>query len=552
MLDNLPLLGQLSASSMRFSALLLEVLTWTVLLEPSYAAASHPQHIDNQKRSSCRKTQVAVLGSGVAGISTAQALSNASILDFLVVERNDYIGGRLAHTTFGSKLDGTSYTVELGANWIQGLGAADTDAPENPIWTFSKKWNISNTYSNYDSILTYDETGASDFSHLLTEFDDSWDSAAMYAAGSILTENLQDTSARAGLSVAGWKPKQDMKKAAAEWWQWDWDASYSPEQSSFVFGITGDNLTFNQYGEDNNFVVDPRGFNAWLVGEASTFLNLSGNDPRLLLNTTVSRIEHSDSEVTIHLSDGECISAEHAVCTFSLGVLQNDVVDFEPQLPLWKRESIEQFQMGTYTKIFYQFNTTFWPEDVQFFLYADPKQRGYFPVWQSLSTEGFLPGSNIIFATVVDDESHRIEKQSDEQTRDEGLEVLRQMFPDVHIPEPVDFMYPRWTTEPWTHGSYSNWPVGMTLEKHQNLRANVGALWFAGEHTSAQYYGFLQGSWFEGQERGVRIAELLKGNGTTMQTYDTLQGTTELSEYSATNGWPVSSFVNNNDNMEVA
>ena len=48
-----------------------------------------------------------------------------------------------------------------------------------------------------------------------------------------------------------------------------------------------------------------------------------------------------------------------------------------------------------------------------------------------------------------------------------------------------------------TFGSYSNWPVGMTLEKHQNLRANVNRLYFAGEATSAQYYGFLQGkrSW---------------------------------------------------------
>lgn len=530
---------------MHFPAVLLEVLVCTALSGAACAAPSNSRRNDNQTASTCRKTKVAILGAGVAGISAAQALSNASITDFLVIDRNAYIGGRLAHTTFGSKPDGTPYTVELGANWIQGLGAADAAAPENPIWTFSKKWNISNSYSNYDSIQTYDETGASDFSDLLAEFDDAWDAAAV-DAGSILTDNLQDTSARAGLSLAGWKPKQDMKKAAAEWWQWDWDASYSPDQSSFVFGITGDNLTFNQYGEDNNFVVDPRGFNAWLVGEASTFLDLPGNDPRVLLNTTVSSIEYSDSEVTVYLSDGGCISAEHAVCTFSLGVLQNDVVDFEPQLPRWKRDSIEQFQMGTYTKVFYQFNTTFWPEDVQFFLYADPEQRGYYPVWQSLSTEGFLPGSNIIFATVVEDESHRIEKQSDEQTMAEGLEVLRRMFPDAHVPEPTDFMYPRWTTEPWAHGSYSNWPVGMTLEKHQNLRANVGALWFAGEHTSAQYYGFLQGSWFEGQERGVRIAALLKGNGTAMEAYELLPGTTELKEYDDTNGWPVSSFLNYN------
>ena len=35
--------------------------------------------------------------------------------------------------------------------------------------------------------------------------------------------------------------------------------------------------------------------------------------------------------------------------------------------------------------------------------------------------------------------------------------------------------------------------IGTSLEMHQNLRANVGRLFFAGEATSAEYYGFLHG-----------------------------------------------------------
>ena len=48
-----------------------------------------------------------------------QALSNASITDFLIVEYNSDIGGRVAHTTFGKKPDGSPYTIELGANWVK-------------------------------------------------------------------------------------------------------------------------------------------------------------------------------------------------------------------------------------------------------------------------------------------------------------------------------------------------------------------------------------------------------------------------------------------------
>jgi polyamine oxidase len=307
-------------------------------------------------------------------------------------------------------------------------------------------------------------------------------------------------------------------------------------------------------------VFDERGFSAFIEGEASTFL--SANDSRLLLNTIVTNISYSDTGVTVYMDDDSCIEADYAICTFSVGVLQNDVVTFDPELPTWKETAIESFQMGTYTKIFLQFNETFWPEE-QFLLYASPTTRGYYPVWQSLSTEGFLPGSNIIFVTNLEEESYRVERQSDEDTQAEVMAVLRLMFPDVDVPDPIAFMYPRWSNEPWAFGSYSNWPPGTTLEMHQNLRANLDRLYFAGEATSSSYYGFLQGAWFEGKEVGERIAGMIAsqclngnitasgdGNVTVIGVdcssevhYEVLHGTTPIDEYDGVNGWDVSSFL---------
>ena len=39
-------------------------------------------------------------------------------------------------------------------------------------------------------------------------------------------------------------------------------------------------------------------------------------------------------------------------------------------------------------------------EPRQFALYAD-RERGRYPVWQSLDLEGFFPGSGILFVTVT-------------------------------------------------------------------------------------------------------------------------------------------------------
>lgn len=78
------------------------------------------KRIATNNTTTCRKTQVVILGAGTAGITAGQALSNASVTDFLIIEYNNDIGGRVAHTAFGRKLDGSSYIFELGANWVQG------------------------------------------------------------------------------------------------------------------------------------------------------------------------------------------------------------------------------------------------------------------------------------------------------------------------------------------------------------------------------------------------------------------------------------------------
>lgn len=134
-------------------------------------------------------------------------------------------------------------------------------------------------------------------------------------AGYILTYNLQDRSVRSGLSLAGWKPGPDPQAQAVEWWEFDWEYGYNPEQSSQEFAIVNYNTTFYQYSDANNYVFDSRGFNTFIKGEASTFLK--PNDSRLLLDTIVTNVSYSDTGVTVYNEDGSCISADYAICTFS-------------------------------------------------------------------------------------------------------------------------------------------------------------------------------------------------------------------------------------------
>lgn len=199
---------------MRLNPLLPSLLATLTLTSAS--PLHHRRYTHSQPQ--CRETKVAVLGAGLAGITAAQALAAANISDFLILEYTDTIGGRVAHTTFGSTPNTSQpYVVKLGANWVQGL--VSPGGPENPIWTLAQKWNLTNTFSNYSDILTYDETGYVDYSDLLDDFETAY-AVLEQDAGTILVENLQDRSVRTGLRLAGWNPMGDAHRKAVEWWEW--------------------------------------------------------------------------------------------------------------------------------------------------------------------------------------------------------------------------------------------------------------------------------------------------------------------------------------------
>lgn len=87
--------------------------------------------------------------------------------------------------------------------------------------------------------------------------------------------------------------------------------------------------------------TDQRGFASIVQSEATEILS----EEQVLLNTTVETITYSNDRVSVSLSDGSSLSADYALVTFSLGVLQHDDVLFEPALPKWKSEAIHGMAM---------------------------------------------------------------------------------------------------------------------------------------------------------------------------------------------------------------
>ncbi|KAH9477058.1 Polyamine oxidase 6 [Psilocybe cubensis] len=463
----------------------------------AYAATTAPP--SPKPPATTKHHQVLILGGGVTGVIAARTLHERGIDDFVIVEARNELGGRMQTATFANR------TIEQGPNWIQ--GTQEGNGPANPIFTLAKKHGVKTQFNDwFGSVSTFDATGAVDFLDVFDQSGDDFDNLTV-VAGARVDQNLVDLSARTGYGLLKANAK-NAHASASEYYQFDWEYAQTPEQSSLIASSWGNNFTYDTdqggFSDDNQMSIDQRGFKTLIQQEANEFLK----PQQMLLNSTVKSISYSKSGVTVTLVNGQTLTGDYALCTFSLGVLQHDDVSFKPALPDFKQEAIQSMVMATYTKIFLQFPKKFW-FDTEMAIFAD-SERGRYPVWQSLDHKNFLPGSGILFVTVTGDYSVRIEALPDKQVKEEVMGVVRSMFPNVTVPEPLDFFFPRWHSNPLFRGSYSNWPPAFASQHLDNLRANVGRLYFAGEATSRKYFGFLHGAYFEGLDIATIMANCIK------------------------------------------
>ena len=74
-------------------------------------------------------------------IAHAETLHGKGETDFLVLEGNNYIGGRIQDGIFEEK------KISLGSSSIHGIG------DDNPIWKLAKKLNMSMFSDNYQDFI---------------------------------------------------------------------------------------------------------------------------------------------------------------------------------------------------------------------------------------------------------------------------------------------------------------------------------------------------------------------------------------------------------------
>ncbi|XP_015767260.1 PREDICTED: polyamine oxidase-like isoform X4 [Acropora digitifera] len=429
------------------------------------------------------KKKVLILGAGLSGITAAKTLYDQGVTDFLVLEGQDYIGGRVTQASFAG------IKVEMGANWIQ-----HSDEDDDPLMPLKNKSNLTATPSNYGRHIIRNDTGADvTNSELLKQWTVASDK--LFKLGEERGEEdipPRDMPATIALEKLGWISDTPLKKLLS------WNTI------NFEYGVSERETSLNNMapGGEDLFITDQRGLWTLFRDFYSKFAR------KIVLNQTVTRIKYSDESVEVTTAEGIVYAAEYALCTFSTAVLGSKMVTFDPDLPDWKKEAIFRLRMVHYTKIFLKFPTKFW-DDAEFILHVSKQRTGHFPHFQDLDRPGFFNGSKMLLATVTGDVALRIEAQDDSQTLDEVMQVLRNMYGDG-IPSATEIVLSKWSQNPYVRGSWSDPVVGTDHTVHANMAGRIKNLFFGGEATHGDWYGFMQGAYYSGRERANQIASCIQ------------------------------------------
>ncbi|KAH6765887.1 polyamine oxidase 1 [Perilla frutescens var. hirtella] len=438
--------------------------------------------MENPTRTRC---SVLIVGAGISGITAAKELAENGVEDFVIVEAADRIGGRMR------KEDFSGVTVELGAGWIAGVGGDHI----NPLWEMARHSNLRTCFSDYSNARynIYDNNGNIFPAGVAAE---AYDKAVESAIEKL--ENIEESDCNSDETPSS--PKRPI------------DLAIDFMLHDFEMAEVEPIATYTEFGESEFLVADERGYEHLVYKMAETFLFTSHGkilDNRLKLNKAVREVQQLRNSVVVKTEDGCVYEANYVILSVSIGVLQSNLISFSPPLPSWKTEAISKIDIMVYTKIFLKFPYKFWASDPdkEFFIYAH-ERRGYYTFWQHM--ESAYPGSNILVVTLTNEESKRVEAQADEETMREAMEVVRQMFGN-EIPDATDILVPRWWSNPFQRGSYSNYPVYVNHQLLQHIKAPVGRVFFTGEHTSDKFNGYVHGGYYSGMDTGKALVEEMRG-----------------------------------------
>ena len=445
-----------------------------LLISFTYSCSS-PKEVDPEDTT---PAPVVVIGAGISGLTTAKLLAESGE-EVVVLEARERSGGRLWTKSIGDA------PIDLGGQWIHGID-------DNPIAKVFDALGIA--YQLHEPVpgrIYHESRGRQGGAAL----------AQAFVAVSTF-ENEIDTlrealgeNASVAEGVLYLIELYELSDEVAEIWSF----AINEYLVALDYGGPASLTSLAHILDDEEFSGGdhlPRGGYVQLIDFLAEGLDIR-------FSHVVNSIDYSRTPIEVKTS-AQTVEASKVVVTVPLGVLKAGSIEFTPPLPAEKLRAIERLGVSSLEKIVMRFDDAFWAHstlgDAFFFV---GNEQGELPLYIDYTESLGVP--TLICYHGGQDSLDSLASHDDDELIDRALQLLS-VITEVDVPAPTEAVVTRWREDPFALGSYSYIPVGASFDDLDALADPVdGKVFFAGEATSADYYGTAHGALISGLREAARL-----------------------------------------------
>lgn len=222
---------------------------------------------------------------------------------------------------------------------------------------------------------------------------------------------------------------------------------------------------------------------------------------RLRLGTELVAISHRGRKVRASLKHActvSQLSCDYLVLTLPATVLRR--VPITPALPAQQHDAIARLKYGHATRALLQFSRRFWRGPGRPRAFASPLPFG--AVWDANEEQRGRAGILALLAGgSASDQTQALVAKSGLRGLADELEWLGSGRADLLNAKQVV-----WESDPWARGGYAFFDAAFDPGLRPWLARACGRLFFAGEHTSIRWQGYMNGAVESGRRAAAEVA----------------------------------------------